>query len=171
MQSHLWYEHLKERERKKKQSSWHKMWHLICKTYRCFCLRLGRDGTGALAFIEDFIIDRSNRMNAEIHRSTHCVLTLSQTHHNSSDDPKAKATEELSRVKRQNILEWLSLSPALWSDWRQQQRWRPGRASPGKIQSICLCLWLQQFRKLKTLTRKIFHKHIKCDAFVWTLCI
>ena len=49
--------------------------HLICQTWGWFCYgsgRYGPNGAGTLAFIDDFIVDGSNRMNAEVNGGTLC---------------------------------------------------------------------------------------------------
>ncbi len=84
---------------------------------------MASSGTGLLVFIDDVTEDRTSRMNSEVYRD----ILSSQIQSNAAkligrrfieqmdDDPKhtAKATQEFLKVKKWNILQWMSQSPYL----------------------------------------------------------
>jgi len=79
--------------------------------------------TGSLVFIDDVTADKSRRMNSEVFRailSAHIQPNASELigrrfTEQMDKDPKqtAKATKELFKAKKCNVLQWASQSPDL----------------------------------------------------------
>ncbi len=107
----------------KERNSWRSKAHIKCQTWSSFmawvCMAV--NGTSSLVFIDDVTADRS--MNSEVFMailSAHiqpnatkligCSFTMQM-----DNDPKhtAKATQDLLKAKKWNILQWPSQSPDL----------------------------------------------------------